>query len=134
LLQIAFACSVDDDSTPGEGISHLLNFMHDGKVLAFLLGLVVTDAEDTSTDGNESPPKENDDPLPLLSCLVFKQQKGHVHFNDDNDNNTGSSDVLLHEEQVTLLDGFKIMGSDGIHGSFLMDPQSLGDNQPNVDD
>jgi hypothetical protein len=26
------------------------------------------------------------------------------------------------------------MGSDGIHGSFLMDPQSLGDNQPNVDD
>jgi hypothetical protein len=112
--------SVDDDSTPGEGISHPLNFMHDGKVLAFLLGLVVTDAEDTSTDGNESPPEEDDAPLPLLSCLVFKQQKGHVHFNDDNDNNIGS-DVPLHEEQVKLLDGFKIMGSDGVLGSFLID-------------
>jgi hypothetical protein len=76
LLQIAFTHSVDDDSTAGEGTSHPSNFVvHDGKALAFLLGLAVTDAEDTSTDCNEceSPPKEDDAPLPLLSCLVFQQ-------------------------------------------------------------
>ncbi len=116
----------------GEGASHPSNFVHDGKALAFLLGLAVTDAEDTSTDCDESPPEEDDAPPPLLSRLVFQQQKGHVHFNDDDDDNT-SSDVLLDEEQVKLLDGFKIMGSDDILGSFLVDPP-LGDNQPNVDD
>jgi hypothetical protein len=74
LLQIAFTHSVDDDSTAGEGTSHPSNFVvHDGKALAFLLGLAVTDAEDTSTDCNESPPKEDDAPPPLLSRLVFQQ-------------------------------------------------------------
>jgi hypothetical protein len=125
LLQIAFTFTVDDDSTAGEGTSHSLNFVHD-------LGLAVTDAEDTSTDCDESPPEEDDAPPPLLSRLVFQQQKGHVHFNDNDNNNTGSG-VLLDEEQVKLLDGVKIMGGDDILSSFLVDPP-LGDNQPNVND
>jgi hypothetical protein len=56
-----------------------------------------------------------------------------VHFNDNNDDDNTGSDVPLDEEQVKLLDGFKIMGSDDILVSFLVDPP-LGDNQPNVDD
>jgi hypothetical protein len=134
LLQIAFAHSVDDDCAAGEGASHPSNFMHDGKALAFLLGLAVTDAKDTSTDYDEYPFEEDDAaPPPLLSHRVFQQQKGHVHFNDnDEDDNTGAN-VLLDEEQVKLLDDFKIMGGDDIVGSFLMD-SPLGDNQPAVDD
>jgi hypothetical protein len=78
LLQIAFAHSVNDDCAAGEGTSHPSNFVHDhGKVLAFLLGLAVTDAKDTSTDYNEAPFEEDDAaPPPLLSHRVFQQQKG----------------------------------------------------------
>ncbi len=53
-----------------------------------------------------------------------------MHFNKD-DNTVAN--VPLDEEQVKVLDGFKIMGGDDVFGSFLLD-SPLGDNQPTVDD